>query len=62
MNELINLQNNVEQRKAVKDFMVSTLKDLVVQKVIAGEPVTGFTEAFVLVNKLFEELDKKFSK
>lgn len=58
MSELKDFQNDVSKREAVKAFMVETLKEMTVQKVMLGEPTAGLKEAFELVAKLFDKLDK----
>lgn len=62
MNELTKFQNDSKQRDEVKNFMISTLKDMVVQKVMAGESVVGMKEAFDLVTALFNKLDQEHGK
>lgn len=56
--ELKEIQEDSKKRGALKDFMLETLEEMAVQKVKAGEPVDGVREAFQLVDRLFEKLDK----
>lgn len=60
MKELETFQDDVPKRTAVKAFMVETLKEMSVQRVLAGESVVGLKEAFELVDTFFEKLDSDY--
>lgn len=57
--ELEVFKDEAPKRTAVKAFMLETLKEMVVKRVLAGQSVAGFKEALELVNETFDKLDQK---
>lgn len=60
MNKLKVLQNDTEQREALKDFMNKTLNEVALTKLFNGESVTGFPEAKLIITTMFEKLDEDY--
>lgn len=55
-------QADVEKRDSVKEFMIETLRDMAVNRVILGESTLGIKEAFELVEELFRRIDQEAGK
>lgn len=55
-------QADVEKRDSVKEFMLETLRDMAVNRVILGESIVGIKEAFELVEELFRRIDQEAGK
>lgn len=62
MNPLRNFYTNEHQRESVREFMVVTLKDMLVDTAFRGEDVGGFKEANELINKVFNKLEEEYGK
>lgn len=56
--ELKKLQENSQQRDSLKEFMIKTLEGIAIERVFNNESVVGIPEAKVLIDKMFEKLDK----
>lgn len=60
--QLSDFQNDSSKREVIKSFMVETLKQMAVTKVMNGESVLGLKEAFDLVEEMFAALDREYAK
>lgn len=49
-------------RDTVRAFQTELLKEMAVEKVFAGEDVSGMQEALMLVEKTFDRLDEIYGK
>jgi hypothetical protein len=53
---------NENEREAVKEFLINTLKDIAVEKTFNKEDVSGIAEARQLVDKAFDRLSELYGK
>lgn len=62
MKTLIELQNNPEQRDALKALAYEILAKLAADAALRGDSTAGFKDAKNTLDAVFTELDKKYVK
>lgn len=62
MRFLNRFQNNAEMRDAVKGFLIETVKAQATTKLFAGESVTGYREAILVIEDAFIVLDTTYAE
>lgn len=60
MNPLKQFYENMTMRETVKDFMISVLKDMAVERTFDGKSVVGIQESRELVEKTFDKLSELY--
>jgi len=54
--------DNIQEREAVKAFLIDCLKELAVEKTFDGEDVSGIKEARQNIERAFDRLDEMYGK
>ena len=62
MNPLQQFQLNETLREAVKSFMIETLKELAVERVMAQKDVEGIYEAQEVIDNTFNKLEELYAE
>lgn len=62
MNPLVTFQRDKTTKETVKNFMISQLEEMAIDKVFTGESVVGIKEAGDLVEKAFNKLDELYGE
>ena len=61
MNILNKFYLEQEMKEAVKEFIISHLKEITINKAFNGEPTNGIQEAKNALQNAFKQLDDKYS-
>lgn len=54
--------DNEQMRNSVKEFLISSLKDIAVEKTFSGENVDGIKDAKELIESAFRNLEVSYGK
>lgn len=62
MNVLKQFYDNENEREAVKEFMITVLGEIAIDRAFAGDPTSGIQEARECIEKSFDKLGELYAK